>query len=463
MNWLPCEAGSSTCSIVVPSESNAEELTPQALPGAENSSATDEGRVSPLFDDDFAEPSQTKGFRWIIASGLVMTMALGGWWGYTHWQRRTADPVMVTAAPPNRETLENRVDASGIVTLGNQQTLTAPEDVTVEAVLVSERQSVAAGEVLLRLRDRNLEQQLDEVLIESTILDLDYQRQQEILQERRRNVQRAEERLVESGELATEGYISEDALEEDRKALEGAQSDLRSAQIDLQKKKLELQKNQAAIANIQARIADNNIVAPFNAVVLNIDVSPGDGVPREGKLLTVGDPTQEMVRFDMMTLDAGKVSVNMPVRVGMIGPNPQKYLGRVVSIAPQAVSQDTSSNSSQASVQAVARLNQPSGRLIPGSSVSVEIILDQQDNALALPLGTVQQDETGAFVWVVDANNKAQKQAVITGLETLDAIEITSGLQETDRVILNLPPDQDLTEGQDIVTTGPGMPPDNLP
>lgn len=395
---------------------------------------------------------------WLVASGLLVLVALGGWWGYSTWQRRSLDPVRVTTASPARATLENRVDASGTVTLGNQQTLTAPEDVTVEAVLVSERQSVAAGEVLLRLRDRNLEQQLNEQLIQESILQLDYQRQQEVLAERQRDVRRAEDRLAESQELVAEGYIPEDELDNDRKALESARSERRTAQVEVQKKILEGQKNQATIANLRARIADNNIVAPFNAVVLNINVSAGDGVPREGQLLTLGDPTQEMVQFNLMALDAGKVSVNMPLRISVIGPNPQKYPGRVVSIAPQAVSDDGSSNSTQASVQALGQLDRPSGVLIPGSSVSVEIILEQQQNALSLPVGTVRQEGQETYVWVTDAQGRVQKRPVTTGLETLDAIEITSGLQETDQVILNSPPEQELTEGLEVVPAASEQP-----
>ena len=414
--------------------------------------------LSDLFDTELIETKHNQGLRWLMTSGLLVIIALAGWWGYTAWQRRTAEPVMVTTISPNRETLENRVDASGTVTLGNQQTLTAPDDVTVEAVLVSERQSVAAGEVLLRLRDRNLEQELDQELIQETILQLDYQRQQEILQERQRDVQRAEERLMESQELAQEGYISEDELDRDSEALETAQSELRAAQIELQKKSLERQKNQANIANIRARMADNNIVAPFDAVILNIDAAPGDGVPREGKLLTIGDPTQEMVRFELMTLDAGKVSVNMPVRVSMIGPNPQDYSGRVVSIAPQAVSEEGNSGSGQAAVQAVALLNQPSGELIPGSSVSVKILIQQQADALSVPLGTIQRDGDTPYVWVVDADSRVQKREVSTGMETLDAIEITSGLEATDRVIANLPPDQELSEGAEVTSQEPSFP-----
>lgn len=445
------------------SEFKAEESSPKSFPEKPDTPGMESDYLPSLFEDEPIETKQTGGLRWILASGLLVIVALGGWWGVTTWQRRTVEPVMVTTASPVRQTLENQVNASGVVTLGNQQTLSAPDDVTVEAVLVTERQTVAAGDVLLRLRDRALEQQLDEKMIQETILQLDDQRQQEILQERQREVQRAEERLAESQELATEGYIPEDELEEDRNALERAQSEFRAAQVDLKKKALERRQNQAAIASIRARMADNNIVAPFDAVVLNINVASGDGVPREADLLTIGDPSQEMVQFDLITLDAGKVSVNMPVRISMIGPNPQKYPGRLVSIAPQAVSADGNNNSGQASVQAVARLNQPSGVLIPGSSVNVEVILEQQEDTLAVPLGTVQSEKDSTYIWVVDADGNAQKREVTTGMETLDAIEIASGLAETDQIIINFPPDQELTEGQKVTLTDGGVVPEGIP
>ena len=133
-----------------------------------------------------------------------------------------------------RNTLETRVDASGAVTLGNQQTLTAPGDVTVEEVLVTENQEVAAGTVLLRLRARELERQLEDARIQQSIDEISYQRKQEVVQENLREVRRAEERLAESRQLLDQGYISEDEYERDRNALEQAQSALRTAQVDLQ-------------------------------------------------------------------------------------------------------------------------------------------------------------------------------------------------------------------------------------
>lgn len=409
-----------------------------------------------LFDDDLLDDAETKshpGLKWIVASGLVILIGVGGWLGYRTWQRRSVDPVMVTTGTPSRDTLENRVDASGIMSLGNQQILKAPGDVTVEAVLVEERQRVEQGTVLLRLRDRNLEQELDDAQIQTEILRLQRQRNAEVLQDRRRTVQRAESRLSESRSLVDQGFISEDEYNGDRDDLEAAQSELRGAEVDLQRSELEIRQNQASLANIRARIADNAIVAPYDAVVLNIDVQPGDGVQSEGTLLTIGDPTQEVVLFDLMTLDANKVSVNMPVRVSVIGPNPENYTGRVISIAPQAITDTESGGASQAMVQAIAQLDRPSGILIPGGSVSVEVILVQRENALALPTNAIQQADGETFVWVVDADGRAQKRPITTGLDTLEAVEIISGLDDTDTVILTLPPDQPLEAGLTVEAT----------
>ncbi len=413
-----------------------------------------------LFDDSPAAKTRT-GLRWLVASGLVLLLGAGGWLGYRTYQRRTADPVVVTTGSPRRDTLETSVTASGTVTLGNQQTLKAPSEVTVESVLVDERQRVSQGDVLLRLRDRGLEQELDNALIQTEILNLTRQRQSETLQERRRTVSRAETRLQESQGLLEQGFISQDDYDRDRDALESAQSDLRGAEVELKQTDLQIRQHQATLDNIRARQADNAIVAPFDAVVLNIDVQPGAGVQTDGKLLTIGDPAQEVVEFSLITLDAGKVSVNMPVRVSIIGPNLEKFTGRVVSIAPQAMSASDSGGSGgggQAMVKAVAQLDRPSGVLIPGSPVSIEVILQQRPDALALPVNAIQREEGETFVWVVDGSDRAQKRPVTTGLDTLEAIEIVSGLAETDTVILNSPPDLPLEEGMAVETSDSGIP-----
>lgn len=411
-----------------------------------------------LFDDE-VEARQRTGAAWILASGLVLLLGVGSWFGYRVWQGNQVEPPTVTTETVGRQTLEDPVTASGEVSLGNQQPLKSPGEFTVEAVLVRARQRVGQGTVLLRLRARELEQQLAEARLQADLDQLKYQRAQEVLQERQRDVQRAEEELEESKTLLEQGFIAEDRYNQDRNTLETAQSALREAQLALQEAEVALQKNQVTLDNLQAQLADAAIVAPFDAVVLNINVQDGQGLDSDTTLLTLGDPNQEVVLFDLMPLDANKVSVNMPVRISVIGPNPDPLPGRVISIAPQAVSSDSTGNSgdaSQAKVRAVAQLDRPSGTLIPGSQVSVEVILVQRPNVIAIPLAALQQDEDTPYVWVVGEDNTVEKRSVVTGLTTLDAVEITSGLRENETIIPN--PTQPLTDGMVVSPARPGSP-----
>ncbi|WP_204137458.1 efflux RND transporter periplasmic adaptor subunit [Halomicronema sp. CCY15110] len=405
-----------------------------------------------------ANAKQSAGFKWLLASGLVAVLGMGAWLGYRGFSQASPAVVMVSTAPVSRDDLEVVITEAGVVELGGQQTFKAPGDVTVQAVLVEERQRVAQGQVLLELRDRDLQQRLADRSVQARINQIDLQRQAEVLAERRSRVVDAENRLADSTDLLEQGYISEDAFRDDRRALEDAQSDLRNAEVELTKAQLQVQQDQLTLASLQQELTDNQIVSPIAAIVLNVDVNPGDGVEREGRLLSIGDPTQESIRLELTTLNATRVGLGMPVRVSVIGPNPEIFEGRIVRVSPQAVTEDT--NAEQSTVEAEATLNQPSGSLIPGSAVSVDIILEQRQNALVVPVTAVQREGETPYVWVRDADDLAQRREVAIGLETLEAVEITSGLQEGDEIVVSMPPEARLVPGQPLQTEADAGPTD---
>ena len=185
--------------------------------------------------DLWAEPRQPEqtGLKWIMASGLIAIVGIGGWFGYRAFIQSPPDVVMVTLAPVSRGDLEEIITESGIVELGGQQTFKAPGDVTVQSVLVEERQRVTQGQVLLELRDRGLQQRLADRTVEARINQLDLRRKQEVLAERQSRVADAESRLADSADLLEQGYISEDAFRTDKRELEDAQSALRNAEVEL--------------------------------------------------------------------------------------------------------------------------------------------------------------------------------------------------------------------------------------
>ncbi|HEY9878091.1 MAG TPA: efflux RND transporter periplasmic adaptor subunit [Leptolyngbyaceae cyanobacterium] len=432
------------------SGSQADPSPPDSLSVSEGASTPNAVPIEPLADIfSEAEEKQRTGVKWILGSGLLVIAAFVGWWGYTTRLQKPAEPLAVITAPVQKETLRNSITASGTVELGGQQTLKSPGEVTVEQVLVQERQRVKAGQVLLVLRDRTLQNQLEEQLIQNQIDALGLARSREVVQEEQADLQAAEEQLAESASLLERGFIAEDQYKTDQNAMKEAQNSLRDAQVKLQQDELQRQRNEAKVANLKAQLADNQIRAPFDAFILTVDVQPGAGVEVEKPLLTLGDPNQETIQLQLTTLDANKVKPNMPVQVSVIGPNSERYEGRVLWVSPQAVAEESGRGvgSGQAKVAAAAVLNRPSRTLIPGSSVSVDIILAQRQDVIVVPLSALQQESDRTFVWVKDAAGTAQKRPVVVGLQTLEAAEIVSGLALGDEIIVSLPPEVELMPG----------------
>ena len=84
-----------------------------------------------------------------------------------------------------------------------------------------------------------------------------------------------------------------------------------------------------------------------------------------------------------------------------------------------------------------------------GASADVEVILSKKDNVLVAPPKSVLGSSQDRFVFILD-NNKAKKVPVTTGITNFDMVEILSGLQEGDTVII--PDDRNSIKNGDAVT-----------
>jgi RND family efflux transporter MFP subunit len=86
----------------------------------------------------------------------------------------------------------------------------------------------------------------------------------------------------------------------------------------------------------------------------------------------------------------------------------------------------------------------PSLVLIPGMYAEVNLTLDRRNKVLALPVMAVDRDnsdsqpgaaQTGQ-VSIVTPNNRVEKRKVTLGIESANNVEIRSGLNEGDSVVL---------------------------
>lgn len=386
------------------------------------------------------------GVPWLVGSGILAIVSTGSWLFYILDLSQSPKPVTASIMRVERGSVENTINESGTVELGAQETLKSPDNTAVDQVLIKPGDKVKAGQILLTLRNPDRETALASEHLKIQEKELDRVRSQQKVIETQEQLALEQQKLQTLKPLAAQGAIPQKQLQDQETVTRNAQATLRDAQTQSRKAALDLQSLQLERQSIQKKLQDTVITAPVEGTVLDVKVKSGEGIQYRTELLTLGDPAQELVKLQLSTLNAALVRVNQLSRVSVIGPNAKVFTGRVESLYPMAVTPDTSQgqsssnshtqSSSQATIPATVKLNTPAHTLIPGAQVNVEIVLKSRQNVLTLNPEAIQKSEAKPFVWIRDSEGKAQKRAIATGLEGLLNMEVTSGLNPGDQVIL---------------------------
>ncbi|HEY9748816.1 MAG TPA: efflux RND transporter periplasmic adaptor subunit [Allocoleopsis sp.] len=406
-----------------------------------------------------------RGIRWLAYSGVLTLVSVGGWLAYSQWSQ-AAKPIAAPIVTVERDTIETTINESGTVELREQQTLKSPTEGAVDQVLVQPGDTVKAGQTLVVLRypERQTALANQQVKIQKQALTLERDRQKILeLQEQLADEEREQQKLEN---LSKQGALAQQRVQEQVTKVRELRTNLRNTESNVRTGTLELESLQLEKQRIQQQLRDTVVTAPIDGLILDVKVKDGDGVEVRTDLLTLGDPSQELVTLQLSTLNAARVKVNQPARITVIGPDKQAYTGRVQSLYPQAIAPETqgqnsrsggSSQSSQATVPATVRLDRPTRSLIPGSQVNVELVIEQRPDVVALNTEAIQRTGATPFVWVQDDAGKAEKRSVSLGLEGLVTVEVKSGLQPGEKVILP-PPESPLQPGMKVTPQSEAKP-----
>ncbi|MBM3479417.1 MAG: efflux RND transporter periplasmic adaptor subunit [Alphaproteobacteria bacterium] len=98
-----------------------------------------------------------------------------------------------------------------------------------------------------------------------------------------------------------------------------------------------------------------------------------------------------------------------------------------------------------------ARLPNPRAELIDGQTVRVVVEGERPERALMIPQASLQLDQAGAFVLVVDRESKAQVRRVKLGAARAGYAAVLDGIAEGDRVVVQ--GIQRVRPGQPVVAT----------
>ena len=224
-------------------------------------------------------------------------------------------------------------------------------------------------------------------------------------------------------------------VEQAQKQVRDTEAKLQQAEDEVEQARIELQKLQLEREKIREEASQNLLKAPINGLILELLVEDGATIKKGSHLLTIGDPSQEIVKFELAIIDAPRVKPNQLALVSVIGPQNQVFTGKVTEVSLVAKNKAGISQN-QKTVSATVILDRPSG-IIPGSLVNVEIILDRRQDVVVLDREAIQESAAESFVWLTNQDNQVYQQPVAVGLEDLISVEITSGLQPGTEIVLS--------------------------
>jgi HlyD family secretion protein len=188
---------------------------------------------------------------------------------------------------------------------------------------------------------------------------------------------------------------------------------------------------QIALDQAQLKVQQTEIVAPFDGVITQVNIKPGQTASTNLAAIHIADLDHLEIVVNMSEVDVNRVKEGQTAQITLDALPDATLQGSVTQIAPAGVLTQGVVN-----YPVTIELTPLLDGVKTGMSASPNIIVDQRDNVLMVPNRAVRTQGRQKFVTVMFEGQEMQVP-VQTGLSNDTMTEIVSGLKEGDEVVLN--------------------------
>lgn len=319
----------------------------------------------------------------------------------------------------------------------------------VKSLSVREGAWVNKGDVLFTLDDEDLRKQILQAELSYNMAKANYDMTLDQVDVANRSLEatkalaeavldNARENLENTRKLYEAGAISRSQLDQAELGLKQQENQL-EAQLDQAKlgssdKILEIadfQLKQAELGLKQAKdtLGDFVITAPISGFVSGLTVEAGGIATNSQPAMNIVDLNRVYVNIEVVEGLINKLSKNQEVKVNISAASSEAFQAKIDSITP-------SPNPRTQLYPVRIYLDNKDNLIKPGMFASVELNLDARDNSLKIPSRAILSLDNENMVYIVE-NNRAYRRVVELGLDTGLEVEVISGLEAEDIVIIN--------------------------
>lgn len=350
----------------------------------------------------------------------------------------SVEPVIrITAAPVVARDVQRRVEAVGTLAPEEEVTVTGEVSGVVEAIAADLGDRVKAGQVLLRLDQREFRLKLERAEANLSAAQKALERAKAASLASKANIERAKALLEDAKvnwkrfeELFAEGAVSARERDTARTQYDVAEASLRQAEAqyesDLQAVKnvrATVEEAQAALNLQKKALADTVIRSPIGGAIKERFVSVGEFIVGGGmqatKLFAIVRDHPLKLKAQVPERFAGEVKVGQMVQVEVEAYPGRAFQGKVTRVAP-AVDEKTRTFTIEAEIPNEGRL------LKPGSFAKARVLTRRERGVPFIPEQALYSFVGITKIFVV-ADGVVQERQVKTGLRENGMVEIVEG------------------------------------
>lgn len=186
--------------------------------------------------------------------------------------------------------------------------------------------------------------------------------------------------------------------------------------------------NQIAVQQAQDNLAKAKLVSPITGTVSAVNYNVGDTA--SSTAVVVVDLSQIQVKVTVAEVDISSIKVGQKATMTLDALPGKTYTATVAAINPVAtISQGV------VNYGVIVKLTDTDGDVLPGMTANLAIQTDRRDNVLLAPIRAIKT-QGGQKVATVLYKGQQITTPVTTGLQNDTQVEVISGLNEGDQVVV---------------------------
>lgn len=345
-----------------------------------------------------------------------------------------------------RGDLQRDLAVQGRVVAAVSPTLFAPSEGAV-TLSVKAGDQVTKGQLLATIESPELKTRYDQELARQQEIQVELGRQEietkaALLDNRQRtelasvDLEVAKTKSQRAEVSIKSSLISKEQYEEDQVLLKKAmlqhdhaqqneQLQKEKLEFELAAKKLQLERQQYVVNDLKRQRDALNLLSPLDGVVGAVNIREKEAVTKNQSLISVVDLTAFEIEVTIPETYADDLGVGLLTEISFNG---EMHMGELTAISPEVIN---------GQVAGRVRFKQftPQG-LRQNQRVNARVLIESRKNVLKVRRGSFVESGGGRVAYVVNEKS-ALRKPIQVGARSIGEVEIISGLNEGDRIIIS--------------------------